>query len=572
MPDDRRETEPITQTVKGEGPTEPATPYSGDVLLGRFKLARLLGRGGMGEVYEARDLRLHVTVALKAVRASTGDGAGLLERLRREVQLARAVTHPHVCRLFDFHEGEGPDGRPLAFITMEFLDGPTLAERLRSGPLPPKAALVLLQQMAEGLAAIHTKELVHRDFKPGNVMLVQERQRTRAVVTDFGIARPFRPDEADTGWSGTELGALVGSPAYMAPEQRAGGEVTARTDIYALGLVTHEMVTGRLPDGGALGRIPRGWGGPLRRALDHDPTRRYADPLQLVPQLERATRRLITLGAIGLMVGILLSAVAIARRYWSTPIERALTDPHSIAVLPLTSLEGSPEEGYFSAGLTEDILIQLTKVRGLHVLSNSSTAAYKGTLKPLRQIGAELGVATILVGSVRRDGARMRIAAELVDARSDEHLWAEMYDLEAKDVLAVQRDVAGKVAAALALQLAAPDGMRRTRGATSSPSAYDAYLRGVSIASQRTDDPKVNLRAIAEFQRAVTLDPDFALAHAWLATVYTRQAMFLEQGKLRLQEEWANKAGAERERALALEPALLLSPPYDPPELSAGER
>jgi eukaryotic-like serine/threonine-protein kinase len=578
MPHDGRETEPVTQTVKRDAPTEPAAPDSGDVLLGRFKLVRLLGRGGMGEVYESRDLRLHVTVALKTIRASSGGGAELLERLRREVQLARAVTHPHVCRLFDFHEGNGPDGNPVAFITMEFLDGPTLGERLRSGPLSAKDALLLLQQMAEGLAAIHTKALVHRDFKPGNVMLVQERQRTRAVVTDFGIARPAHPDDADTGWSGTEVGALVGSPAYMAPEQRAGGEVTARTDIYALGLVTHEMVTGRLPDGGALGRLPRGWAGPLRRALDHDPSRRYGDPLELVPALERGRRRLLSLGAIGTMAALLLTGGSIAYRYWPAPIQQAIADPNSIAVLPLTSLGGSPDEGYFSAGLTEDILIQLTKVRGLHVLSHSSTEPYKGNRKPLRQIAAELGVATVLVGSVRRIGDRMRIAAELVDARSDEHLWAEMYDLEATDVLAVQREVADKVATALALQLAAPEGIGPTRGATTSPRAYDAYLHGVSMASQRTaegstnTDASTNLRAIAEFQRAVALDPDYALAHAWLATLYTRQAMFLEEGKLRLHEEWAAKASVERQRALALEPALVLSPPYAPPALSAGDR
>jgi hypothetical protein len=217
-------------------------------------------------------------------------------------------------------------------------------------------------------------------------------------------------------------------------------------------------------------------------------------------------------------------------------------------------------------------------VRGLHVLSHSSTEPYKGNRKPLRQIAAELGVATVLVGSVRRIGDRMRIAAELVDARSDEHLWAEMYDLEATDVLAVQREVADKVATALALQLAAPEGIGRTRGATTSPRAYDAYLHGVSMASQRTaegstnTDASTNLRAIAEFQRAVALDPDYALAHAWLATLYTRQAMFLEEGKLRLHEEWAAKASVERQRALALEPALVLSPPYAPPALSAGDR
>jgi len=577
MPDDSRETEPVTGTVRGEPPTDVSPQRPGDVLLGRFKLARLVGRGGMGEVYEARDLRLHVTVALKTIRTSTGAGAELLERLRREVQLARAVTHPHVCRLFDFHEGPGPDGRPLAFITMEFLDGETLAERLRKGPLSPREALPLLDQMARGLAAIHTKDLIHRDFKPGNVILVHERDRLRAVVTDFGIARPARTEGGDTGWPGTEAGAVVGSPAYMAPEQRAGAEVSPRTDVYALGLVAHEMVTGRIPDPGMLEDVPRGWAAPLRRSLEPDPRKRTADPLELVPALERRGRRLATGLVLGLVVALAAGGAIVA--YRSRPARAfELVDPQSIAVLPLTNLSGSPADDYFSAGLTEDILIQLAKVPGLRVLSRTSTGVYRGAGKPIRQIASELGVATILDGSVRRVGSRIRIATELIDARTERHLWAEVYDLEAKDVLDVQRDVGAKVASALALKLTAADGHRLRRGSTSSPDAYDHYLRGVSQAeqwaaaarSEQGADAGTNLEAIAEFQKALALDPNYALAHAWLATAYTRQAMFIEQGGPSHQEEWAEKARAEMRVALELEPALVVSPPYQPPGVSPG--
>jgi len=570
MPDKERETEPVSQTVRGESPTEGTAPLAGDILLGRFKLARLLGRGGMGEVYEARDLRLHVTVAVKTVRERDGADAELLERLRREVQLARAVTHPYVCRLFDFHEGEGPAG-PIAFITMEFLEGETLAERLRNGPLSPTEALVLLEQVAEGLAAIHAKDLVHRDFKPGNVMLVQDRAALRAVITDFGIARPART-EIDTDWGGTAVGAVVGSPPYMAPEQRAGDTVTPRTDIYALGLVAHEMVTGRLPDHGRMGRLPAGWSRPLRRALDPDPARRYRDPLELVPDLLRRNRRLVSAGAAALVAAVLSAMGLVAYRHRPTTPE-LVVDPRSIAVLPLTNLGGSTDDAYFSAGLTEDILIHLAKVPGLRVRSPTSGEGYQRGNKPLRQVAAELGVAHILGGSVRRVGNRMRITAELIDARSEEHRWAELYDLEAKDVLDVQRDVAAKVASALALKLTAGEDGRLGRGATTSPVAYDHYLRGVSraeewaagVRSEHGADPAMNLEAIAEFQRALALDPRYGLAHAWLATVYTRQAMFIEEGGPELQERWAELAKEQRRKALELEPGLLLSPPYAPP-------
>ncbi|HMK71700.1 MAG TPA: serine/threonine-protein kinase, partial [Myxococcaceae bacterium] len=242
------QTEGLHDTVQGSATPEPQGTFRvGDVLLERFKLVRLVGRGGMGEVYEARDLRLHINIALKTVRASSAGNPELLDRLRREVQLARAVTHPNVCRLFDLHEGSGPDG-PVAFVTMEFLDGQTLAERLEAGPLPPREAIPLLEQMAEGLAAIHAKGLVHRDFKPGNVMLVSDEGKPRAVVTDFGIARAARDSGAHgTGWMGTEEGAVIGSPAYMSPEQRQGSEVNSRSDIHALALVACEVVSGKLP-------------------------------------------------------------------------------------------------------------------------------------------------------------------------------------------------------------------------------------------------------------------------------------------------------------------------------------
>src|SRR5215472_17278957 len=339
MADGQRETDALGETGPSPHPPRVATRYhEGDVLLGRFKVVRPVGHGGMGEVYEVLDLRLHARVAMKTVREP--DDAGLIERLRREVKLARAVTHPNVCRLFDLHEGAEPDAAPLVFITMQFLDGDTLSARINSGPLPPGEALPLLAQMAEGLAAIHAQGLVDRDFKPGNVMLVPEHGTLRAVVTDFGIARAVS-GTPETGWEPTAEGAVIGSPAYMAPEQRRGQESTPRTDVHALALVACEMVTGRLPDdAGALGGVPARWQAPLRRALDVEPERRPSDPRELVAFLTsgprwRSRRWVALLLALVVVGGSGLLARRLAMRHMESAADR-----RSIAVLSLDNLGG----------------------------------------------------------------------------------------------------------------------------------------------------------------------------------------------------------------------------------------
>jgi TolB-like protein/tetratricopeptide (TPR) repeat protein len=552
MPENVRETESLGDTVQSSGTPAPSssTLREGEVLLERFKLLRLVGRGGMGEVYEARDLRLHATVALKTVRTSSTAAPELLERLRREVQLARVVTHPNVCRVFDFHEGSGPDEKPVAFVTMEYLDGETLAERLASAPLPPREAIPLLEQMAEGLAAIHARGLIHRDFKPGNVMLVHEGGELRAVVTDFGIARAARGSGNHTGWVGTEEGAVIGSPAYMSPEQRQGSEVTARTDIHALALVACEMVSGRLPsESGVLDHVPRAWAPALRRALDADPERRPADPRALVATLEGGKRRRRRLAA-GVTLAVALVAAGAVTMALRGRTPRA--DRLAIAVLPLANLGGGPDSDYFGDGLTEDINTQLTKMRTLHVIARGSTRPYKGTTRPLREIAQELGVGTLLEGSIRRAGGRIRITAQLIDAGTERQLWAETYDRDPRDVLDVQTDVASKVAAALALRLTEADGARLRRGTTSNPEAYDFYLKGVAHAGNGSG--KELRAAMSDFEHAVALDPGYALAHAELGDAYLRYGLYNDAED----PQWIDRARSSVNRALELEPGLAL--------------
>jgi serine/threonine-protein kinase len=501
----------------------------------------------MGEVYEVRDLLLHATVAMKTVHEHAD--VSIVERLRREVQLARSVTHPNVCRVFDLHEATGPDGSPLVFITMEFLDGKTLSERIRSRPLTAAEALPLLEQMANGLAAIHRQGLVHRDFKPGNVILVADRTAVRAVVTDFGIAR-LTSRGAETGWAATAEGAVIGSPAYMAPEQRRGGETTPATDVHALALVACEMVSGEVPENGVLQGVPARWQAPLKRGLHPDPGQRPSDPRVLVKQLGTASRSVLPRRAGGALLLLLAAFVGLAAWRIRTSSQAQTLDRRSIAVLPLANLGTSAEDAYFGRGLAEDILTQLSRIRGLHVIYSPRDP--KDGAVGLRD-AQKLGVRTVLEGSVRRAGNRVRITAQLVDAANSEQLWAETYDRDVQNVLDVQTDVASKVAAALALRLSEDEKRLLQRGGTTNPEAYDAYLRGLARA-QSAWEPQAALGALSDFERAVRLDPGFASAHARLGLAYLELGLWADADT----PGWLPRAKVELDRAMALEPGLAL--------------
>ncbi|HEY1418419.1 MAG TPA: hypothetical protein VGF41_10950, partial [Myxococcaceae bacterium] len=349
-----------------------------------------------------------------------------------------------------------------------------------------------------------------------------------------------------SGWEGTEAGAVVGSPAYMAPEQRRGAEVTARTDVHALAQVAVEMVGGREGLAGA----PRVWRSALRSALDPDPARRPADPRVLVASLGasllgRRLRRVAAIGALVLLVGAVVALVL--RR---TP-SSGNVDRRAIAVLPLVNLGSNADDEYFADGLAEDISTQLTQVRALRVTSRGATRAFKGNTRPTREVGQELGVGTLLEGTVRRAGSRMRISAQLVDTRTDQQIWAETYDRDVRDVLDVQRDVASKVAAALTLQLSDVEGARVRRGATRTPEAYDFYLRGLSKVDEQWSS-KLAHESVQDFEQAIALDPSYALAHAQLGLALIRLGLFFEADP----PPFLARGRAEVARALALEPEL----------------
>jgi non-specific serine/threonine protein kinase len=476
----RREVESLlsAEGQAGDFLSEPAGGSSAAHLatgtrLGPYEIVSFLGAGGMGEVYKARDTRLDRTVAIKML---PGDFAADPERARRFEREARTISklnHPHICALHDVGQHDGS-----SFLVMEYLEGESLAERLKHGPLHLADAIRCATQIADALSEAHQQGIVHRDLKPANVVLTKK----GAKLLDFGIAKLRAgavSEEAATATASelTGEGVIVGTPQYMAPEQLEGKPVDARTDVFAFGVVLYEMVTGHkafeaTTKAGLIAAILNGEPAPLsriqpqapgwldrlvRRCLAKDPRARWPSCGELLAALGRGgeaqsrRRRAVLAAAAGCAV---LLAVAVAlwprRAHGPAPPPVAAEIPaKSIAVLPFQNLSPDPENAYFADGMTEDVLTQLAKIQDMKVIARTSVMQYKGTTKPVREIARELGVATVLEGSVRRAGNRVRITGQLIDARTEQHLWAENYDRDLADIFAIQSEVAEQIATAL---------------------------------------------------------------------------------------------------------------------------
>ncbi|MCG6927852.1 MAG: protein kinase [Acidobacteria bacterium] len=519
-----------------------------------YRITAKLGSGGMGVVYDAEDTKLGRHVALKFLPPELAGDASTLERFQREARAASALNHPNICTVhaIDQHEGQH-------FIAMELLEGQTLGERIREGAFDLGPLLELGIQIADALESAHAKGIVHRDLKPANIFVTP---RGQAKILDFGLAKIDRSraaleagaSEAPTAIPSQELtqaGSTLGTVSYMSPEQARGQVTDARTDLFSLGTVLYQMATGTLPFTGETSAVvfeailnreppplaqanpglPPELGRILGRALEKDRGLRYQTATDLKTELLRLRRDMESGGR--------PAAELSDSRGGARPSEK------SVAVLYFENLSGVKEDEYLRDGVTEDIITELSKIKGLKIFSRSTVLTYRDKSVAPAQIGQQLGAAYLLTGSLRRAGVRLRINAELVDTQKDFPLWSERYDREMKDVFEVQDEIAHKIAEALRVTLSPQEQQALAAKPTENPQAYDLYLRGKSFARRLT---RQDLEfALQMFENAVAMDPEFALAHAAIANACAQYHLHFERAAT-----WIERAVAASEKASSL--------------------
>jgi serine/threonine-protein kinase len=537
----------------------------------------------MGEVYRAMDTRLGREVAVKVVAGHLMDDPNALARLEREARTVAALSHPNIVAVYDFGRENG-----IVFAVLELLEGQALERYLATEHLSWRRALEVAVSIADGLASAHGKGLVHRDLKPANIFITED---GLVKLLDFGLAKqdPFR-STSQTGRPGdaadTEPGAILGTVGYMSPEQVRGERADHRSDIFSLGCVLHEMLTRRKPFGGgtpaetlaailrdppselatADGQLPPRVNGVVRRCLEKNSDHRFQSARDLAfalreilndsqtPPSSTRTEPVRARARPGPVL-VAVSLLVLAGVVWLDPRARSLLVPNaggrvrSLAVLPLTNLSGDSGQEYFADAMTEELTTRLAKLGNWRVTSRTSVMGYRGTRKKIPEIAKELGVDAILEGSVIRDGPRVKITAELIDGRTDRHLWADIYERELESVLAIQNDVARAVAREVNVKLS-PEADAGLAAATRHvlPAAYDAYVRGRHAWDKRSES---DLReAIGFFQESIDADPTYAPAYAGMADCYAQ----LGYGSYIWPEDAFTRARAAARRALELDP------------------
>jgi len=504
--------------------------------LGHYRIVEKIGEGGMGVVFRATDDRLRRDVALKLLPEVFATDPERRQRFEHEAQVLASLNHPNIAAIYGLEETD--QGHALV---MEFVDGTTLSSRIRRGPMPPEEIFALARQMCVALSAAHEKGVIHRDLKPANLKINPQGQ---LKVLDFGLAQAIRFETdlsvADESTVDTpiEMPKLAGTLPYMAPEQLRGGPVDARTDIYAIGVVFYEMATGKRPFGDAQGarliadiqqsppRPPR-WVVPavparleevILKCLEKDPDNRYRSMRDLDLALHDAA-------------------------------SRSGTPEKSLAVLYFENLGGGQEDAFFCEGITDDIIIELSKIKGLMVFSRAAILALRNKSVSSVDAGRQLGAQYVLDGSVRRAGDRLRITTQLVDTRTAHSLWSERYDRQLEDVFAIQDEITQSIVRTLRVMLSEAEKRVIAKAPTTDVEAYEAYLRGRQYFRQFR-------RKSIEFARqmilrAIEIDPSYALAHAALADCYSYLYMFWEAS-----EENLMAADETSRRAVELDPEL----------------
>jgi serine/threonine-protein kinase len=525
-------------------------------MLSHYRVTSAIGAGGMGEVYRATDTKLGRDVALKVLPAEMARDSMSLARFQREARALAALNHPHIVTIFSVDQADG-----VHFLTMELLEGQALDRLIGGDGLPIGQVLEIAGAIADALDAAHRHGIVHRDLKPANVMVCVD---SRVKVLDFGLAKDARTeaigDATATSDPRTQVGAIMGTPAYMSPEQVAGRSLDRRTDIFSLGVVVHEMATGRKPFAGnsiaelasAILRdtppsitdirpdLPGDLAGVVLRCLEKDPDQRP----QTARELSNAFRELEDAGSGEatpsgpkndapwkfVAIGALAVSIAIAGYFVlhsnlmhsgpsAPPVAAGPNIVRSIAVLPLDNYSGDPKEDYFAEGMTDELTTDLATISQLRVISRGSVMQFTGAHRPpTPEIAKMLNVDAVVEGSVLRSGDRVRITAQLIDARADKHLWAKSFERSSRDVLALQDELASAIANEIHIQLTPTEASRLANAPVVDPEAHDAYLRGRYFFNRPSDE---NLKkAIEQFEKTVSLSPNFAPAYSGLSDAY----------------------------------------------------
>jgi serine/threonine protein kinase/Tfp pilus assembly protein PilF len=545
---------------------------------GDYELLEEIGRGGQGVVYRAHQKSLNRNVALKVIGLGPWTTEAHLKRFRREAEAAASLEYPCIVPVYEVGEHDGS-----CYFSMKFVEGGQLDEAVKRTPISIRRAAELIAKLARTVHYAHEHGILHREIKPGNILLDAEGE---PLLTDFGLA-----GLVETESTITRTLEVMGTPSYMAPEQAAGEhtKVSKATDIYGLGAVLYELLTGHPPFAGGTSyqtirllldtepRQPRLWNRKIDRelsticlkCLEKDPKRRYSSSLAFAEDLEHwlkhepiLARRtgLFTRGrkwvrrnpSTAVLITFLIalaagSGVVIWNRVFAVPM------PKSVAVLPFENLSRDPDNAYFADGIQDEILTRLSKIADLKVISRTSTHQYQSKPRNLAQIAKQLGVANVVEGTVQKAADQIRINVQLINARTDAHLWADTYDRKLTDILGVESEVARAIADQLRAKLTGKEAQVIAAKPTDNPEAYDAYLRGLAYTLKTEDTPAQYLSAQRYLKEAVRLDPKFALA--WALLSYTDAAGYITS-VLQPTDALREEARQAAETALSLQPNL----------------